>query len=896
MSGGASPQTDQDGRTRPVREYDAFLSYSHSADARLAPAVRKCLQGLGRPWHRLRAMRVFQDQTNLAANPDLWKTIESALQRSRYFVLMASPQAAASPWVGHEIGYWLEHRERETFLIALTGGEIAWDQAAGDFDWLRTTALPERLRGWFAAEPLWVDLTWARRDTPLSLRYSRFRDAVATLAATIRGVPKENLEGEDIRQHRRMIRTVTSVTVTVVVALTLLSVVAVQQASDAHRQADNAMAVLRQAVSQELASQSQDPSLDEAQPGLSQLLSVAAWRLNPSVQARAAMVAALGRPGIAALPPGNSPLPPPTTLGYHLTPDGRSVQLQAPDGAPVGSPLPGSSAEISPDGRVIATAGDGSMSLWDAADHQELGPPLTGVQSNGLFSPDSHLVAAIGDNQTIRVWNVASHRLAADLPESVSGAGKPVFAFSPDDRTVAMATTDNTVQLWDLVSQQPIGTALTGHTQAISSIAFSQDGQTLAAGGDDQTIRLWSVRTHQQIGAPLTGHAGPVASLAFEPDNRTLVSTDSEQNVRLWDVSGRIGLSDPRIADVPGVQSIAFDPHGRTLAISGLGENEVRIWNLGADRPGAPLGVPGASGPALLVTLTFSPDGRTLTTAAAEGNDDNTDALRRWDARTGQPVGAPWIVPDASPWSGEAQPSLSSASGSLATPSGGHGETVTLWNAASHQQLGAPWPGNTTDILPGVETVVLSPDGRTLATVDGDGTVQLWSVATHAPLGAPLTTGQVNPVGPLAFSPDGSILAAGDQSDNSVRLWDTRTHQPFGAPLTGSLGPVTALAFSPDGSILAAGNQGDSSVHLWDVAGQTPVGDPLPTTKPVTALAFSPQGETLAAATGDDVRLWQVPSTAHLDAMLCARVGRALTPDEWKRYVSPVLPYQQICP
>ena len=77
--------------TETPAKFDAFLSYSHAADGRLATAVQAGLQGLTRPWYRLRALHVFRDKTSLAANPALWPTIVAALQESRYFLLMASP-------------------------------------------------------------------------------------------------------------------------------------------------------------------------------------------------------------------------------------------------------------------------------------------------------------------------------------------------------------------------------------------------------------------------------------------------------------------------------------------------------------------------------------------------------------------------------------------------------------------------------------------------------------------------------------------------------------------------------------------------------------------------------------------------------------------------------------
>ena len=79
--------------------FDAFISYSHAGDAELAKAIQIGLHRFARPWHRLRALRVFRDQASLATDPDLWGSIPEALLGARYLTLLASPAAARSEWV-----------------------------------------------------------------------------------------------------------------------------------------------------------------------------------------------------------------------------------------------------------------------------------------------------------------------------------------------------------------------------------------------------------------------------------------------------------------------------------------------------------------------------------------------------------------------------------------------------------------------------------------------------------------------------------------------------------------------------------------------------------------------------------------------------------------------------
>lgn len=165
--------------------YDAFISYSHAADGKLAPALQNALQRFAKPWYRLRALHLFRDQTSLSASPGLWPSIEQALSSSRYFLLLASPEAAQSRWVQQEVAWWLAHKSPQTLLIALTDGRIVRPPGGTDFDWSETgtTALPPTLKGVFTENPLWVDFRWAKGQQHLSTKNPEFQNALAALAA-----------------------------------------------------------------------------------------------------------------------------------------------------------------------------------------------------------------------------------------------------------------------------------------------------------------------------------------------------------------------------------------------------------------------------------------------------------------------------------------------------------------------------------------------------------------------------------------------------------------------------------------------------------------------------------------------------------------------------------------
>jgi hypothetical protein len=103
----------------------------------------------------------------------------------------------------------------------LTEGEVIWDATTGDFNWAKTDALPESLQSKFKNEPLYVDLRWAKTAENLSLRHSQFRPAILDIAAPLLRRPKDELDGEDVQQHRRF-RTITRLVIVALILLTLL--------------------------------------------------------------------------------------------------------------------------------------------------------------------------------------------------------------------------------------------------------------------------------------------------------------------------------------------------------------------------------------------------------------------------------------------------------------------------------------------------------------------------------------------------------------------------------------------------------------------------------------------------------------------------------------------------
>ena len=600
--------------------YDGFISYSHAADGLLAPRLQAGLQRFAKPWWKRRAVRIFRDESSLSANPHLWSSITDALDSSAWFVLLLSPDAANSEWVNQEIAYWKTHRDPSRIMPVVTGGSFGW--AGGD---MTGDAVPDQLRGVFEAEPRWVDLRFARDDEHLDLKHPRFSAAVADIASALRGVPKDELESEEVRQHHRTLRIAWSGGVVVLLLAVTATAFGFQSAENARRaeaeavrandEAERANANAGLATARELALHSGAVADDD--PELAILLALES-------------IAVTDAGGAGRLPESLSAL-------WHSYARHR-VEVSIP-GAGYRA------AEFSPDGRVLATDMESDRStvvFWDPMTGDEVGR-LSGPELAGLdpdISSSGSVTDIVFDQDLIyvaRSWpagfplDLVPVVVAYDvdrLQEVISFLGPPgnyevmdvsvrgdVSAFVLDDPDLVRPAGPATI--WPAADPgNPIFL-----TQ--DAIDFLGDGSLVIGPREHADLSSPMVVVDWESGTELRALDLPRlgGSFALSPDQTRVAVGGFRSEVGVFDIETGVAVFPPRAYADP--QVISWSEDGTRIALSG---NDADVTIIDAETGDIELVLSGHD--ASVYSTTWHPSGEKLASIAFDNED-----TRIWDVR-----------------------------------------------------------------------------------------------------------------------------------------------------------------------------------------------------------------------------------------------------------------------
>nr|WP_290226787.1 caspase family protein [Trichocoleus desertorum] len=192
------------------------------------------------------------------------------------------------------------------------------------------------------------------------------------------------------------------------------------------------------------------------------------------------------------------------------------------------------------------------------------------------FSPDSQKLLGLGDDLTVRLWDVVSGQQLQNLQGHHATIEQAHF--SSDNQQVITASWDRTARIWDVASGKLV--RLLPHQDVVSSAFFSPDNQLVATASWDGTARVFDAATGV-LRVILTGHRGPVLDAEFSPDGRSLVTASADGTARLWETQTGTEQAQLRPSGTSNepirVRRAFFSPDGQYVATLG-DDGKVRLW------------------------------------------------------------------------------------------------------------------------------------------------------------------------------------------------------------------------------------------------------------------------------------------------------------------------------
>lgn len=300
----------------------------------------------------------------------------------------------------------------------------------------------------------------------------------------------------------------------------------------------------------------------------------------------------------------------------------------------------------------------------------------------------------------------------ADGPEvrTFEGHGGTVRpALAPNGKTLATASDDQTIKLWDVATGKEMR-SLPGHGSGVWRAVFSPDGEVLAAVADKRVF-VWNPATGEKL-RQFDAHAGTIRAIAFSPDGKTLATGGRDEVVRLWDAA-----TGEKQREVPierrgklweGIWSIAFSPNGKLLAVgsgNGVGKDgHLRVIDAADGTIRQTFAAPNEE---QVWAVAFSPVGRYLASGTITGGRVTIRASDTWK------VVREWVA------GGSLRALAYSPDGKVVATA--IDRDVVLWEADTGKRMRV-LSGHTNWIM----QIAFAPDGKLLVSGGSDRTARLW--------------------------------------------------------------------------------------------------------------------------------------------------------------------------
>lgn len=436
-------------------------------------------------------------------------------------------------------------------------------------------------------------------------------------------------------------------------------------------------------------------------------------------------------------------------------------------------------------------------------------PVNGGVVWHVAFTKDDLFVVAMvstgrgKQNHRVLLWDYPTGELVQTL-----FAFEPYFEMSPDSANIIYVSENQAAQIWNVEKQR-------------SLFSFPSAGFPYALSPDNRLL---------VIGQFTGRRKNPIHKLkVIDTATRKLVKTLPNEPLKPYSY---------RSSELPYISEAVFAVDGKTL-VTGQTDGQFSVWD-------TQTWTLQHTANALLsrgdVMIQFSPAGDFVVVISNNGLYEGFYKIELRETTTYSVIAnLPSDLMLSPPYA-----AVSPDSSRIVFSDGNNG--ILIWNVKD-SKVEAIVGGKTrqTAHAGDIKSIGFSPDGNTLALVQGVYSLQLWDVQEQAYRASLMYS---NWAKRIAFSPDSRLLVGGADGAN-IGVWDVQTGEQI-TKWAGAGGLVSCADFKPDGTLFAIGDW-SGVVGLWD-ANTFEERFHLRHGGKVWDVAFSPDNMLLASGGGDEVK------------------------------------------
>ena len=414
-------------------------------------------------------------------------------------------------------------------------------------------------------------------------------------------------------------------------------------------------------------------------------------------------------------------------------------------------------------GQTLVQSNGNKLTAWDVSDEKEVGvvPGVQEAEVSNVAADREGRFVVYGVGNKVKVANPTKARVVSEYT-SHQGLVRCV-AISADGKLAASIGDDRTVRVWELETDRE-RLVLRGHDAEGWGLSFSPDGKLLVSCAYDGRVILWDTRAAEPLYGKLHEWQlpGKVHRVFFAPDGRHVATVNFNGTSYVLRVPSWITAS-VRRGKVPST------PNERALANVGWALLPVSSRaGLRASPSESPFNDP--------TSAAETQSAKTTDTNAKGKTGRSAHPTSEWSHRPQTLVADPAKLPGVRRWSIETKGHRGIVRSVQYSPDGkwlataGDDAAIRLWNAQTR--------GFERVLLGHADTIRelrWSPDSQTLATASDDRTIRMWDVATGRV--TRVLTGHEGAIGGFDWSHTGDLLAS--RAGSQLIVWDAKSGTPL---------------------------------------------------------------------------------------------------------------------